>query len=225
MIAVLMAGGEGQRLRPLTTETPKPMLPVGGRPVLDILVRQLVKAGCEHLYLNVRYRREQIEAYFGDGSTFGVPISYLVEPEPYGTAGGLTLLPAPDGPFLVVNADVLAPIDFAAFHAWHVAEQNALSLIGRPYYAVIPYGLPIVRGGYVVDCQEKAIPTRVNSGIYCLDSDVLGSVRAPSDMPSVIRWACARHRVGLYPYDGPYHEIGTVESYRNAAAFYEEHMR
>ena len=223
-----MAGGEGLRCRPLTATRPKPMLPVGGKPLLEILIGQLVKAGCTTIFLNVRYLRRRIEEYFGDGAV-GATIHYLREPKPYGTAGGLSLIPRdlrPDESFLVLNADILTPIDFAAFRAFHVAEGNLLTLVGREHRVTIPYGYPLLRGDVVADFREKPTFTyRVNSGIYCLEPSLLDWPHGPADMPDLIRHACAIGRVGLYPLDVPYHEIGTVESYQKAEAFHKEHMR
>ena len=229
MIAIIMAGGEGRRLLPLTETTPKPMLPVGGVPVIETIVRRLDAAGCTTIYVVVRHLHERII-----GHCFGRPVGYLLEPEPYGTAGGLSLLPAnarPTEPFLVVNADILCPIDFAAFRDWHIAEGNALSLVGREHTYMLPYGYPIVytakETSAVMDFREK--PTfmyRVNSGIYCLDPVLLDAVpRGYFDMPDLIRWACARATVGLYPLTVPFHEIGSLESYAAAEAFYERWMR
>src|SRR3990167_9862331 len=104
MTAVIMAGGEGLRCRPLTATRPKPMLPIGGRQLLEILIGQLVKAGCTTIFLNVRYLWRLIAEYFGDGQTVGAKIHYLREPRPYGTAGGVSLIPQelrPDEPLFV----------------------------------------------------------------------------------------------------------------------------
>lgn len=225
-----MAGGEGLRCRPLTSDTPKPMLPVAGRPVLEILVRQLVASGFTTIFLNVRYLREQIEAYFGDGSLFGCEIVYLREPEPYGTCGGLSLIPSglrPSDPFLVVNADILTPLHFRAVRMFHIITQNALTLVGREYQHQIPFGVPEGFETTVTSFVEKpTVGFRVNSGIYVLNPELLDAVpQGPYDMPDLIRWTCGRMKVGLYELKVPFHEIGTPESYAKAEAFYEEHMR
>ena len=229
-----MAGGEGRRLLPLTETTPKPMLKVGGVPLLEHILGGLVRARYRRIFIVTRYLAEQIESYFGNGAGFGCDIAYLREPVPYGTAGGLALIPAretPTEPFLVVNADILCPLDFAAFRDWHIAEGNAMSLVGREHTYMLPYGYPIVytakETSAVMDFREK--PTfmyRVNSGMYVLDPWLLDAVpRGYFDMPDLIRWACARATVGLYPLTVPYHEIGSLESYAAAEAFYERWMR
>ena len=226
-----MAGGEGLRLRPLTETCPKPLLPVGGRPLLDTLIYCLGRSGFTRIYLVVRYLRERIEERYAAGHAFGVnDIRYLREPAPYGTAGGLTLIPKderPTEPFLVVNADILTPLDFGAVMRYHVGQMHVLTLVRRRYTATIPHGWPVVRWGHVIRFEEK--PARrylVNSGIYCLNSGVLDTIPAgPCDMPDVIRSLCRGGRVGAYRLNAPFHEIGSVESYRAAEKFYEEHMR
>ena len=226
MIAVIMAGGEGLRCRPLTATTPKPMLPVGGKPLLATLLAQLAKAGATRFFLNVRYLGEQIEAYVGDHYD-GIDVHYLREPEPYGTAGGLALIPPelrPTEPFLVVNGDLLTPIDFAAFYGFHRAKGRALSLVGRSHAVAVPYGFPVTQGDQVVSFEEKPMfLITVNSGIYCLEPGLLDFIEPPCDMPTIIRWACPN--VSLFPLTVPYHEIGTPASYAHAEAFYQEHMR
>ncbi|HEU5321431.1 MAG TPA: sugar phosphate nucleotidyltransferase, partial [Methylomirabilota bacterium] len=118
--AVVMAGGAGTRLRPLTAETPKPMLRVGGKPILEILVERLRAAGVRDFHLTVGYKPETIEAHFGDGAALGVRIRYVREPEPLGTAGALALLAEPPvEPFLLVNGDILTRCDFRAMLQFH----------------------------------------------------------------------------------------------------------
>lgn len=231
MTAVIMAGGEGLRCRPLTETTPKPMLPVGGRPLLEILVRRLGNAGVERIFLVVRYLREQIEAHFGAGG-YGVEIHYLREPRPYGTAGGLTLIPAalrPREPFLVVNGDVLTPLNFLEIYDFHVVGGYALTLVVRDHeIPSVPYGVPIIRGDTVIDFYEKprTTPVRVNSGIYCLDPGLLDYLpNGPSDMPDLIKRVCGRARVGAFDLRVPFHEIGSAASYQTAEAFFAAHMQ
>ena len=220
-----MAGGEGQRLRPLTETTPKPMLRVGGVPVIETIVRRLEATGCcARIYVVVRHLHEQITRHLGEC------LDYLIEPEPYGTAGGLSLFPVaerPTEPFLVVNADILCPIDFADLYKFHVAHGHAMTLVGREHVYTLPYGYPTAHDGEVLDFREKPTFTyRVNSGMYVLDPWLLNAVpRGYFDMPDLIRWACARATVGLYPLTVPYHEIGSLESYATAEAFYGRWMR
>lgn len=234
MIAVVMAGGEGLRLRPLTLTCPKPMLNVGGVPVLETLVRQLTMSGVDTIWIVVRHLKEQIiDAAPAWSKAYDVGIGFIIEPYPYGTAGGLSLIPhelRPTVPFLVVNADILSQFDFKALREYHVAHGYALTLVGRDHTYRLPYGYPVLSEsppGDVIGFREKPSFTyRVNSGIYCLDPDLVTALPpGPAEMPELIRWASARRDVGMYPLDAPYHEIGSLESYAAAESFYERWMR
>jgi dTDP-glucose pyrophosphorylase len=229
--AVLMAGGEGVRLRPLTDTVPKPMLEIDGRPLLEIIVGALKASGFQRLFINVRYLRHQIEQYFGDGSKWNLQIHYLREPAPLGTAGGLALIPRelrPDSPFLVLNADILTRLNFAILREFHIAASYDITLCGRPYEVRIPFGYPQITGDLVTDFKEKPVITHlVNSGIYCLNPELLDHVPPVQkfDMPDLIRKACALGmRVGVFPLREPFHEIGRVESYEAAGEFYRRHF-
>src|SRR5439155_20413293 len=193
--AVLMAGGEGVRLRPLTDTVPKPMLDVGGRPFLEIIVGALKASGFRRLFINVRYLRHVIEQYFGDGSKWNLEIHYLREPAPLGTAGGLALIPRdlrPESPFLVLNADILTRLNFGILREFHIAADYDITLCGRPYEVRIPFGYPQIVGDLVTDFKEKPVITHlVNSGIYCLNPELLDEVPPVEkfDMPDLIRKA------------------------------------
>ena len=204
------------------------MLAVGGRPLLETLVRQLVKAGATRIFLVVRYLREQIEDHFGDGSRFGVEIHYLREPEPYGTAGGLSLIPTemrPSEPFLVVNGDLLTPLDFKAFYVY--ALGYTATLVRRQISHRLAYGYPVLgtRGRVIAFDEKPTLIYHVNSGIYGLTPALLDGWSGPRDMPDLIRAAIGAGQVAVYTLFVPFHEIGTPESYAAAEAFYQEHMR
>ena len=230
-VAVLMAGGEGVRLRPLTDTTPKPMLKVAGRPLLEIVLTSLQDVGFRRVFMNVRYLGYMIEDYFGDGSKWGVEIHYLREPHPLGTAGGLSMIPRelrPANAFVVINADILTRLNFAVFREFHLAGEYGITLCCRPYEVRIPFGYPVINGDLVADFKEKPIVTHlVNSGIYCLDPDLLDEIPANQmfDMPDLVRRACrSGRRVGVFPLREPFHEIGRVESYTAAEDFYQRHF-
>ena len=231
MIAVIMAGGKGQRLRPLTNKLPKPMLPVGNRPILEIIVESLQKAHCERIFISVGYLGQSIQDHFGDGTAFGLEIHYLVEPEPLGTAGSLSLIPdgvKPTSPFLVINGDLLTRLNLKAFLDFHVAADYELTLCCRPYEVTIPFGYPVFDGDLVGDFREK--PTfhhMVNSGIYCMSPEVLSEIpnQTHFNMTDLIHRLCkSKRRVGVFPLREPFHEIGRVASYREAEDFYREHF-
>ncbi|HCK08849.1 MAG TPA: alcohol dehydrogenase [Candidatus Latescibacteria bacterium] len=231
--AVIMAGGEGQRLRPLTDSTPKPMLPVAGRPILEILVDSLKMSGFKRILISVGYLGDMIRKHFGDGSDLGVDIHYLTEHEPLGTAGALGLIPPdlrPTTPVVVVNGDLLTSLRLAAFRDFHIAADYDLTLCCRPYEVSVPFGYPIVEGDLVTGFREKPkFHYLVNSGIYCLSPSILEGVPAgkPYNMTDLIEQHCRANsetRVGVFPLREPFHEIGRMETYKEGEAFYWAHV-
>lgn len=191
MKAILMAGGLGTRLRPLTYSIPKPLLPIGDRPILEILLRQLQRGGLTEAVLSTGYKAELIRSYFGDGRRLGIRISYVVEPEPLGTAGALRLVGERfDEPFLMVNGDILTRLDFAAFHREHVAGGALLTAAAARYETRIPYGVIRGNGADIEDVLEKPVETRpILAGIYAVSPAALAFLPAGArvDMPDFIR--------------------------------------
>jgi dTDP-glucose pyrophosphorylase len=165
---VVMAGGEGRRLRPLTDDRPKPMLPVGDQPLLEITVRRLAGQGLRHIFLAVHYQAEKIEEHFRDGSALGCRIEYLREREPLGTGGALSLLPPrPEAPVLVVNGDVVTDVDFLALLEHHREHDAAATVCVRPFAQQIPYGVVRCVGERVEGIEEKPVRRSfINAGIY-----------------------------------------------------------
>jgi dTDP-glucose pyrophosphorylase/CBS domain-containing protein len=170
MQAVVMAGGYGKRLLPLTEKVPKPMLPVGERPLLELIIQQLRRAGIHDVNLTTHYLPESISGHFGNGEHFGVRLNYSQEENPLGTAGGLRLMPRPQGPFLVINGDILTGVPFQQMLQYHQAHHALLTVGVRKYELQVPFG--------VVDCDDVRI-TRIeekpchsyfiNAGTYLLD--------------------------------------------------------
>jgi len=187
---VLMVGGKGERLGALTENVPKPMLPVGGRPLLEASVRRLVDAGFRSLFLALNYKGEQIEEHFGDGSRFGCEIEYLREKKPLGTGGALGLLKsAPEAPLLVVNGDVMTDVDFGALLDYHVQHGGAATMCVRELVQEVPFGVVRCEGDAVVRLEEKPRQRLlINAGIYVLEPGVVGRVSAgePCELPEVI---------------------------------------
>ncbi len=181
--AVVMAGGEGQRLRPLTEQLPKPMVTVGDAPILENIVRHLVGSGIRQIYIAVNYKAEVIESHFGNGEGFGAEISYLREAEPLGTAGPLSLLPeAPTGPFLVVNGDVLTTSDFSRLLDYHRRHNAVATIAANEFRVDIPYGVLKVVEHHLLEIQEKPSASFLcNAGIYVLNAEVLDII--PRDKP------------------------------------------
>ncbi len=169
--AVIMAGGEGKRLRPLTDDTPKPLLRVGGRPILEILIERLRHSGIADLVLAVHHKSQMIRDRLGDGARLGVRIEYVEESRPLGTMGALRLLrERPSAPFFVVNSDILTKCDFRAMWDFHGRQDGCALTVGVSLHQVdIPYGEFTLRGGRVLHVEEK--PRKefpINAGIYVL---------------------------------------------------------
>lgn len=173
--AVIMAGGKGVRLRPITENLPKPMIPVAGRPILERLVLHLVGCGITRIHLSVNYLSDVIVNHFGDGSRFGCSISYLQETEELGTGGPLSLLgEIPPDPVIVFNGDLVTQIDFAHLVAYHQNSGNTVTIGYRPYTHQVPFGCLELQEDRVLGIQEKPVLERcVNAGVYVIAPEVL----------------------------------------------------
>jgi NDP-sugar pyrophosphorylase family protein len=228
MRALVMAGGFGTRLRPLTDELPKPMLPLGDRPLLEVIVRRLHEAGIRHVSISRHYKGDQIEQHFGDGRRFDVDIQYVDEDKPLGTAGALGLLaesahgPTGDDPLLVVNGDVLTQVNYAAMLDFHRANGADLTLAVRPFEIQVPYGVVDTDGVRVKGVDEKpVIRNFINAGIYLLNNRVCRLVPAGGhyDMTQLIGRAVDEGlRVISFPLREYWLDIGQSEDYARAVA-------
>jgi dTDP-glucose pyrophosphorylase len=219
---VLMAGGRGTRLYPLTEDTPKPMLPVGDKPLLERVVAQVRNAGFSRLLIAVNYRGDVIEEHFGDGSRYGVEIDYLREHEPLGSAGALNLASAElDRPFVVMNADLVTNVNLAALMRFHLQETNAITVGVRQYALELPYGIAALDGTRIVSLDEKPTHTFfVNAGIYAVDPVAVTLMRDCAgrfDMTDLIDAALAAElRVGGFPIREYWIDIGQLADYQRA---------
>ncbi len=218
---VIMAGGEGKRLRPLTHDCPKPMLQVAGKPLLEIILKQCLDTGFEHFYFAVNYLKEQIQSHFQDGSAWGARIQYLEEDKPLGTAGALSLLPQrPDHPFLVLNGDVLTRVDYTHLLRFHADHQSTATLCVREHSTQIPYGVVRMDDVKVVAMEEKPVLTHyVNAGIYILNPDVLDLVPKDAffDMPQLLETAAQQGKpVNAFPIHEYWLDIGHPETLERA---------
>jgi dTDP-glucose pyrophosphorylase/CBS domain-containing protein len=217
--AVVMAGGFGTRLGRLTDDTPKPMLPVGDRPVLERIIEQLRDAGIQHVNLTTHYRADIISDHFGDGREFGVEIEYVPEQQPLGTAGALGLVEA-EGPILVMNGDILTKVDFRAMHRFHDEQAADMTVAVRPYEVRVPFGLVQLADARVSGIEEKPLVRGfVNAGIYLINSDVCALVPPGErlEMPQLIDrlLTAGRHVVG-FPLREYWLDIGQIEDYEQA---------
>lgn len=224
---VLMAGGLGQRLRPLTETLPKPMLPIGGRPILEHILRSFVNQGFVRFSISLNYLGEKVRAHFGDGAEFGAEIDYVEEKARLGTAGALSLLPErPTSPFIVMNGDLLTQVRFDALLRFHDEIGVAATLCARPFEMQVPYGVIDADGSYLQGIVEKPVHSHfVNAGIYVLSPGALDALRPgePLDMPDLFtRLTAAGAKAGVFPLREYWLDIGRLEDLERARAEFEE---
>lgn len=219
---VVLAGGEGMRLRPLTENTPKPLLDVGGQPVLEVNLGQLQNHGFFRIYISVNYLGEHIEKFFGNGQRHGMSIEYLRESKPMGTAGPLSLMPRPVSlPCLVVNGDLLSKVDFESLLEYHRDGEFDLTIGVKDHQFQLPFGVVSVKGDQVVGIVEKPEEKRlINAGVYVLEPDILDMVPQESyyDMNQLIESVLGLpdRKVGAFPIHEYWMDIGRVADYRQA---------
>jgi NDP-sugar pyrophosphorylase family protein len=220
--AIIMAGGYGTRLRPLTDELPKPMLPVGDRPLLELIVEQLKQAGIKQVNVATHYKSEMIAEHFKNGEAFGIDIRYVKEDQPLGTAGALGLLEEINEPLLVMNGDILTRVDFRAMLNFH-REHNADLTVGvRQYEFSVPYGVIDTDGVAVTGISEKPLLRQfINAGIYLLNSQVQRLIPngRPYDIPELIELLLKEKRtVVCFPIREYWLDIGKADHYDQAKA-------
>lgn len=218
--AVVMAGGYGKRLLPLTEHVPKPMLPVGDRPLLERTIEQLRQSGIRDISLITHYLAESIEQHFGNGRSFGVRLHYVQEDNPLGTAGGLKLMKKPDRPFVMINGDILTGLSFEAMHNYHRKSGAVITVGVRKYEMKVPYGVVECNEMGIVALKEKpSLTFFVNAGIYLLEPSACDYI--PSDqhfnMTDLIQNLLERKMpVASFPIMEYWLDVGQHEDYRRA---------
>lgn len=227
---VLMAGGLGRRLRPLTETVPKPMLPIGGRPILEHILRNFVDQGFVRFTISLNYLGEKVRAHFGDGTAFGAAIDYVEEQERMGTAGALSLLTErPSAPFLVMNGDLLTQMRFDALLRFHDETGATATLCARPFEMQVPYGVIEADGPYLQGIVEKPVHSHfVNAGIYVLSPVALDALHPgePLDMPDLFtRLTKTGAKAGVFPLREYWLDIGRQEDLQRARTEFDESVR
>lgn len=218
--AVVMAGGKGVRLRPITEHIPKPMVDVAGRPILERIVLHLVSHGIRDIWLAINYLGSVIERHFEDGSRFGCRIRYLREEEPRGTGGALALLPAMDEALLVLNGDLVTHFNIDRLIDAHEGSTNHATIGVREHANEVPFGVVECERGKLVEIREK--PTHrylVNAGIYMFSPAILNRVPQTGEFPITELFAdCLRRgdSVGVHLLDGDWIDVGQHDSLRAA---------
>ena len=219
--ALLMAGGKGTRLKPITNDCPKPLLPINGKPILEIILEQCINSGIRNFYISVHYLSEKIINYFGDGSKWNVNIEYLKENIPLGTAGALKLLPNNfKNPILVINGDVLTKTNFREILKYHSDNNADITICAREHKLSSPYGVIEVQGIKFKSMIEKpSFSQLVNAGIYAVNPSVIKMIKPNQylDMPELINLNQKNKKnIIVYPVHEYWIDIGKPESLNKA---------
>jgi NDP-sugar pyrophosphorylase family protein len=227
MRAVILAGGQGARLRPYTTILPKPLMPIGNYPIAEIIVRQLRYYGFESITFAVGYLHQLVEAYFGDGSRWGVKIDYLYEERPLGTAGPLARLDKFDEPLIVLNGNILTDLNFADFYQAHLVSDNDITIASFTKEINIDLGVIKIDAATVVDYIAKPqYSFQVSMGVHVFSPTIVHFIPEDrhfgfSDLVKAL--ISARRHVKVYPFEGLWLDIGRTEDYANATDVFERY--
>lgn len=218
---MIMAGGLGKRLGPITKSCPKPMVKIGEKPMLEILLEKYINIGCSEFYISVNYLKEKIINYFSDGSKWGITINYLIENEPLGTAGSLKLLPNTISlPIIVTNADVITDFNTEKMLSFH-KKNNANATIGAiEYQTQIPFGVLNHKGIELVGFEEKpTISHLINAGIYIINPELIQIIQKNQyyDMPDLLKKNKRQgKKIIIYPIYESWIDVGRPETLKQA---------
>lgn len=213
---VIMAGGKGKRLLPLTRDIPKPMVEVGGKPMLEHILQQFIRQGFTRFHIAVNYLGHMIEEYFGDGSMWKCTIEYMHEKEPLGTAGALSLLSkAPEHPFIVINGDILSSVDFGELLDYHLASRSAATVCARMHRMEVPFGVIELKDNMLEAIVEKPVyENLISAGVYVMEPTVLRHIPKgkPMDMPMVLQSLVKdRRQVAVFPLRDDWMDVGRLD--------------
>jgi dTDP-glucose pyrophosphorylase len=220
----LMAGGFGKRLQPLTDHCPKPLLKVGDKPILELIIEGFVKAGFHRFFISTHYRPEMIREGIGDGSRWDVSVEYVHEEDPLGTGGALGLLPHEhiQEPMFMMNGDLLTNLDFAKLLQFHEEHEGVATMCVREYEHRVPYGVIQTDGLRITSMVEKpAYRHFINAGIYVLSPEVVRAVARGRqvDMPTLLQEQMDQGRaVNMFPLHEYWLDIGRMEDFQRAQA-------
>jgi dTDP-glucose pyrophosphorylase len=225
--AVILAGGIGRRLQPLTNKTPKPMLHIGERPILETIIRQLSEHGLLDIYISVNHLADTIKDHFQDGVDFGVNIKYIEEDQPLGTAGPLGLIGDDmEHPLIVMNGDLLTTVDFSSLLMYHQNHQAKATVGVREVDIEIPFGVLDMAQHEVQGITEKPVQQfQVNAGIYVLEPQIVGRIskNTRAEMPEILKKTMDRgERVVGFPIHEYWVDVGQIDDFSRASSEYGE---
>jgi NDP-sugar pyrophosphorylase family protein len=219
--AIILAGGKGTRLRPYTVVLPKPLVPVGDYPVLEIIIRQLSYHGFDHITLTVNHQAEIIKAFFGNGSKWNIKIDYSFEDKPLSTMGPLKLIPDLPDDFLIMNGDVLTDLDFSKFYNYHKENNRIFSISGYNRTEISEYGVLKLNESSLLNgfIEKPRYDYTVSMGIYMAKKEILNYI--PSDVPfgfdNLMLYLISKQKeVIVHKHDGYWLDIGRPDDYAQA---------
>lgn len=224
--AVILAGGQGKRLRPYTVVLPKPLMPIGDYPILEVIIRQLSQHGFSHITLAVNHQAELIKAFFGDGRKWGITINYSLEDQPLGTMGPLKLMHDLPENFLVMNGDILTDLNFGDFYETHVQNNCLFSISSHQREEMIDYGVLDTAEGMLTGFREKPRNTyEVSMGIYMVNNKVLNFI--PNNKPYgfdqlMLQFLQQNLAVAVKSYSGLWLDIGRPDDYIEAIEIFDQ---
>ncbi len=227
---VILAGGQGSRLRPYTTVLPKPLLPIDGVPILEIIIRQLKHYGLKNIVISTGYLAELIRAYFGDGAKWGVQIRYVHEDKPLGTAGALKLVSHVEEDFLTLNGDVLTDMDFAAFLKWHKQQKAAASISIKERKIKNDFGVIEVGAGYELKAyhEKPEHQSFVSMGVNALNVRVKNVIK-PGELIGIpdlmLRLKSRSQKVCCYEVKKTWLDLGRFEDLESAQELFTRHKK
>lgn len=224
---VLMAGGLGTRLSPLTNHCPKPLLKVGSKPILEVILETFIASGFHRFLISVNYKAEMIMSYFGDGSKWGIEIQYIHETKRLGTAGALSLLPfVPEEPVLVMNGDLLTKVNFRQLLDFHKETNAEATMCVREYEFQVPYGVVKVNDHQLVSIEEKPLQRYfISGGIYVIQPRALTHIPDDTfyDMPTLFSQLIDKgHSTSVFPIREYWMDIGRMDDFERANAEFRE---
>jgi NDP-mannose synthase len=230
MKAVILAGGKGKRLAPYTTVLPKPLMPIGDMPILEVVLRQLKRHGCQEVTMAVGHLAELLMAFFNDGTKLGMKINYSIEDKPLGTAGPLALVRGLEDHFFVMNGDILTDLDFSDLYRHH-CESGALATIATYQRTVrIDFGVLETDADHFVReyIEKPTMGYQVSMGIYVFDPAVLAYIKPDTffDFPDLVKLLISLDKkVATYPFSGYWLDIGRPDDYEKATEEFEHHKQ